>query len=257
MCLILFSTIQHPKYKLILAANRDEFFHRKTLYANPWADSEDIFGGRDVVSGGTWLGFNTNGRFIAITNYRNPKREKKDAKSRGILSNTFLTGKEDIMSFIEGISKNRNDYNGFNLLLSEDGFDTLTHYSNVTNEKTSIQPGIHGISNALLDSSWPKVDDGKKALLNLITKNNITPRKLIKLLKTNEMPPDHLLPNTGISFDIEKKLSPVFISMNGYGTRCSTILLVDHNNVVEFHEVTYGENSEVINKAEFKTQLKY
>jgi len=257
MCLILFAINQHPKYKLILAANRDEFFNRETLYANRWSDNDQVIGGKDVISGGTWLGLNTNGRFIAITNYRDPKRENSNAKSRGILSSRFLNGKESIAEFIDEISKDKDAYNGFNILLSEDGFNTLSQYSNITNNTSVIQPGVHGLSNALLDTSWPKVENGKEALSALISDNTFSPPVLIKLLSNSEISPDHLLPKTGISFDIEKKLSPVFISMNGYGTRCSTMLLVNHYNVAEFHEVTYNENQEIINVADFQIQLKY
>ena len=257
MCLILFSIHQHPEYKFILAANRDEFFDRETLYANRWQDNEQIIGGRDVVSGGTWLGLNSNGRFIAITNYRDPARENKSAKSRGILSNEFLNGNNRASDFIHEISPHRANYNGFNLLISDDGFNTLSHYSNINNEITMVQPGIHGLSNALLNTSWPKVDFGKNALSKTISSYTLDINNLISILGNADVPADHLLPSTGISFDLEQKLSPVFISMNGYGTRCSTVLLVNHNNVAKFHEVSYNENKEIINIAEFQIQLKY
>ena len=257
MCLIIFSLNQHPKYKLILAANRDEFFTRESMIAHHWEENDNIIGGKDMISQGTWLGINSNGRFIAITNYRDLSRENKNAKSRGYISKRFLLGDEAVEDFIKEISEERDAYNGFNLLLSENGFENMIHYSNVSNKQTQLRNGLHGLSNALLNTPWPKVVKGKKMLSELINAPSPDSSELIELLRNSDIPPNNQLPETGISRDLEKKLSPVFISMNGYGTRCSSAVLVDYNNSVSFHEVTYSEKKEVIYTNKLQLQLKY
>ncbi len=257
MCLILFALNTHPKYKLILAANRDEFFSRKTQFADFWDEDKNILAGRDVVSGGSWLGVTSSGRFIAITNYRNPEMDIHNPQSRGALSREFLSDAQSTSEFIARIAFTRHQFNGYNLLLCDNGFGSLTHYSNITNVSTTIKQGIHGLSNSLLDSPWPKVELGKIMLADAISATNINPNDLISLLKNYDTAPDHLLPKTGISTDLEKKLSPVFISMKGYGTRCSTALLVDKKNEVSFLEVSYNEQREIIHKAAHQLPIKY
>lgn len=255
MCLILFALNEHPKYKLILAANRDEFFNRPTLTADFWEENNSILGGRDVKSKGTWLGINKSGRFIAITNYRDPKKERKDMLSRGELSKEFLNSGTDIPTFVSKISKDK--YNGYNLLLSDDSFENMYHYSNVTDRLSKIKDEIHGLSNHLLNTPWPKVEKAKDSLTNTAKSKNVDIQKMIELLKDTAVAPENSLPQTGISFDLEKKLSPVFISMKGYGTRCSTAILVSNNYDVTFKEVSYDEKMEIISEKEFDIQLNH
>ncbi len=256
MCLILFALNQHPQYKLIMAANRDEFFKRPTLDANFWIEKHSILGGRDIQSGGTWLGINKNGRFIAITNFRDPNNEKNNARSRGELSNEFLSQNLDVSTFLSDVSKNKHHYNGFNLLLSDDCFDSMYHYSNISDQSSKIIDGIHGLSNHLLDTPWPKIQSGKNYLSSIIKSESIDMYEIIEILKSNKKAPDNLLPETGISYDLEKKLSPVFISMKGYGTRCSTVVLVNTNNELSFLEVSYDEQKRVIREQKYELQLK-
>ena len=257
MCLILFALHAHPKYKLVLAANRDEFFNRETQFAHFWDNDKNILAGKDMASGGTWMGMHSKGRFIAITNYRNPEREITNPTSRGSISREFLTYSESTSEFIGRISGIRQQFNGYNLLLSDNSFQNIVHYSNITDKTHIINKGIHGLSNALLDSPWPKVELGKKYLTEAISSPTFQPEDLISILKNRDAAPDHLLPHTGISTDLEKKLSPVFISMKGYGTRCSTALLVDKKNEVSFLEVSYNEQGEVINKIHQQVHIKY
>jgi len=257
MCLILFNFKKHSKYKFILAANRDEFFNRDTVFADFWNDNANILGGRDVQSEGTWLGINKNGRFIAITNYRDPQMDKENAKSRGVISKSFLNEKSSTEAFINQLAKEKMHYNGFNILLSADGFKNLYHYSNVSDQLTRVDAGIHGLSNALLDSPWPKVNIGKKSLKEISTKESPSVTELMGILKDRKTAPNSDLPDTGIPFDLEQKLSPLFISLKDYGTRCSSVLLITHENEVGFHEWTYDEHQKVINEASFKTMLKY
>ena len=170
MCLILFALNNHPKYKMILAANRDEFFERPTLAADFWNENKNVLSGKDIISGGTWLGTNRNGRFVAITNYRKSEVVHKNLLSRGNLSKLFLNGNESVRDFLDTLSDNKDDYDGFNLLLSDDGLNSIFHYSNVSNTTTKVKDGIHGLSNHLLDSHWPKVDWGRTRLKKILKK---------------------------------------------------------------------------------------
>lgn len=256
MCLILFALNEHSKYKLVLAANRDEFFDRPTLVADFWKENDTILGGKDEQSGGTWIGLTKNGRFIAITNFRDPKNEKENPKSRGDISKNFLSTNKSVTEFLSKISKNKNQYNGFNLILSDDNLSTLYHYSNITDLTTSIDDGIHGLSNHLLDTPWPKIQIGKSQLNDLVKDRQLKINELAGILRNTKKAPDNSLPETGISFDLEKKLSPVFISMKRYGTRCSTIILVDKTNKVSFLEITYNERAQAISEKTYEFQLK-
>ena len=256
MCLILFALNNHPKYKMILAANRDEFHSRPTLKAGFWEEQNDILSGIDDLSKGTWLGISKQGRFIAITNYRSPNSEIKAPKSRGNISRNFLLGKSSVHTFVTNLQAERHRYSGFNILLSDNKLNSMYHYSNISNQLTMVPNGYHGLSNHLLDTDWPKVTYGKRALRSSIISGPIHPKKLIEMLKNETFADDKELPDTGISFELEKKLSPVFISMKDYGTRCSTVLLVDNHNMLSFVEVSYNENREVISEQSFNFELK-
>ncbi|MCG8305835.1 MAG: NRDE family protein [Cytophagales bacterium] len=256
MCLIILALNKHPRYKLILAANRDEFFNRPTVEADFWEEHKNILAGRDKLSNGTWLGISKSGRFTAITNYRDPGLNRTNTSSRGTLSKNFLLGATNVRSFISQISEEKQNYNGFNILLSDNGLRSLYHYSNISNETTKISDGVHGLSNHLLDTNWPKVATGKKNLGKILEAGSIDLADLIEMLKNETYAPDNALPNTGISFHLEKKLSPVFISMKGYGTRCSTALLLDYDHMLSFREVSYNENKEVISEKNFSFELK-
>ena len=256
MCLILFSVNHHPKYKFILAANRDEFFNRPTEFADFWKNDNNVLGGLDLSSGGTWLGLTKTGRFAAITNYRDGIQENKLSRSRGDLSKSFLQDSSPVQSNLSKISSERNKYNGFNILLSHNGFSSIFHYSNINNQTLEIKPGIHGLSNAYLDTPWPKADEGKRKLADIISKETFNSEELIQLLTDKKEADDAFLPQTNISYDLEKKLSPIFISMNGYGTRCSTVILIDYENNVQFLEISYDENQQIINECKYSFPLK-
>ena len=256
MCLILFALNTHEKYKLILAANRDEFFERPSKELHYWEENKNVMGGKDLVSGGTWLGLRSDGRFIAITNYRDKHYKDEHEYSRGEISRSFLLGNEPLDTFLNQVSSQRQRYSRFNLLISDDGCDTITYYSNVRDSSTTIKEGIHGLSNAFLDTPWPKVTKGVKYLENLIQSDTLNVPALMKLLSDDAPAPEKLLPDTGIPFDLEQKLSPVFISLKGYGTRCSTVLLIDRKNTATMHEVTYNENGDKTSEKSLSMSLK-
>ena len=170
MCLILFAYKSHPKFPLILAANRDEFYSRPTAIANFWDDKTQIFGGRDLVAGGTWLGLSKNGRFAALTNYRDPFA-KSGIKSRGLLTKDFLAGQDSPENYLRKIESVKTDYSGFNLLVGDFGREQneMFYFSNQdANGIRKLSAGIYGLSNHLLDTNWHKVEISKERFTSVI-----------------------------------------------------------------------------------------
>ncbi|MBC8179160.1 MAG: NRDE family protein [Deltaproteobacteria bacterium] len=238
MCLLLLALESHPVYKLVIAANRDEFYDRPTAPASFWDDRPDILGGRDLRAGGTWFGINKKGRVAAITNYRDPASIKSNAPSRGELVSDFLTGDEKPEEYFASLDLKARAYNGFNLLVGVK--DQICWYSNRGKGTRSLIPGIYGVSNHLLDTPWPKVSRGKSSLENILLNNPITsPEVLFHMLLDRSIPDDDNLPDTGVGLEWERLLSPIFIASPNYGTRSSTILLIDQNDHVTFMERTH------------------
>jgi uncharacterized protein with NRDE domain len=221
VCLILVAWQAHPDYPLVVAANRDEFYARRTANADFWHDHPQVLAGRDLEAGGTWLGITRNGRFAALTNYRDPASHKPHTPSRGKLVADFLIGKDSIDTYLDTLQPA--DYNGFNLLLG-DG-NKLIAFSNISMQRHALAPGVYGVSNALLDTPWPKVGAGKTALETALT---ALPDEtaLFHLLRDATRHPDAALPATGVSLEWERLLSAAFIRSPEYGTRCSTVIKV-------------------------------
>ncbi|HVJ49301.1 NRDE family protein [Desulfitobacterium sp.] len=232
MCLILLAYDCHPQYKFVIAANRDEFYKRPTLPANFWPDNPDILAGRDLEQGGTWMGITTAGRFAALTNYRDPFQEKPQAPSRGYLVRDYLNSDLSPESYLKDLRAGRVEYNGFNLLTGTT--QTLYYYSNQEKAIRRVEKGFHGLSNSLLDVAWPKVRKGVKALEGCLQEQNIEVEQLFEIMTDQERPSDSELPHTGVSLELERKLSSLYIVSPDYGTRSTTILLVNHHNRVQF-----------------------
>ncbi len=250
MCLILFAVNEHPRYTLVLAANRDEFFDRPTLYAHPWEDHREIIAGRDQKGGGTWLGITRKGRFAAVTNYREPGSSMTDALSRGTLTVDFLTENSAPEIYLDKIKNKNQLYNGYNLLIS-DTPGTLFHYSNITSKTSVIRSGIHGLSNHLLDTPWPKVKKGIEALSNIMAGEMTGTEKLRELMLDRQPAPSGQLPDTGIDPQLESALSPAFINIPGYGSRSTTIVLIGKDGHAVFEEYAYDEKGNEKNKSRF------
>lgn len=246
MCLILFSWNNHPKYKLIVAANRDEFYARPSSQAQFWEENSSILAGRDLEAGGTWLGIEKSGLFAAVTNYRDLSSIKETAISRGNLTKDFLESKFDPEDYLKKIATKKDQYNGFNLIVSD--LKKFYYYSNKEDRIKNLESGIYGLSNHLLDSPWPKVENGKILFENIIKREEFTNEELFKLLQNVDQAQEELLPSTGISKDWEKALSSIFIKTPDYGTYCSTVLLVDYDDNCQFTERTYAEGTAQLDK---------
>ncbi|MDJ0834358.1 MAG: NRDE family protein [Gammaproteobacteria bacterium] len=236
MCLLVISWQQHADYPLVVCANRDEFYKRPSLPAHFWSDHPNVFAGRDLEGGGSWLGVNTSGRFAALTNVRNPERHQDNARSRGQLVSDFLISDIAIDDYVEHLEELGFLYNGFNLLFS-DG-ESLIYYSNHGGGAQRLGPGLYGLSNAALDTPWPKTQAAKQAMQQWLD-NPLPVKHLATLLNSREKAADEDLPSTGISVENERSLSAQFIRTTNYGTRSSTALLVDREGSAEFFEQSY------------------
>ena len=238
MCLILVAWRVHPDYPLVVAANRDEVFARPAAEAAWWKDAKNVFAGRDLEAGGTWLGLGRDGRFAGLTNFRDPPRNRNDAPSRGALVADFLTGNESTAAALARLQAQGPRYNAFNLFVS-DG-DSLGIYESASGSARILEPGIYALSNHLLDTPWPKVTAGKSRLARALRAlPDDTP--LRELLRDDRPAPDAALPRTGVSLAWERMLSSAFIRAPGYGTRCSTVITRDRHGWMHVTESTWSD----------------
>lgn len=248
MCLCLFALDQHDEYPLVLIANRDEFRKRPAAKADYWLDYPNVLAGRDLQGNGTWLGVSKQGKIAFLTNYRHPDYFNRQGPTRGKLVSNFLVGKEHSADYLNAI-ENPKAYNGFNLVCGT--FKELLYYSNVEDQVKKIESRYHGLSNAFLNTSWPKVELGKKQLKQAIESDQLDADSLFQILQDKEKPDPELLPDTGVGLELEKMLSPKFINTKDYGTVCSTVVKVHRNGTVHFEERSYDEAGKEIGKVEF------
>jgi len=241
MCLILLGINSHPDYKLILTGNRDEFYDRPTAKATFWDEAPSLLAGKDLLGRGTWFGITKGGRIAAISNYRDPKSVKNGAPSRGRLVSSFLLGNHSPASYLDGLTGEADRYNGYNLIVGRK--DRLFWYSNRSNGIKELGPGIYGVSNHLLDTPWPKVIKGKSEFTGLVSRPILAgPDEFFNMLTDRTVASDKDLPDTRVGLDRERMLSPIFVSSPDYGTRSSTLLLIDRDNRVTFIERTFDKD---------------
>lgn len=241
MCLVNFNFHDHPKYKLIVVANRDEQYARPTASANFWEDAPTILAGRDLQQMGTWFGVTTAGRFAALTNYRDPSLPETGHFSRGNIVRQFLSTDLEPIAFMRELADKKELYAGFNVIVGDS--DRLYHYNNVLDEMNEISPGTHSLSNHTIDTPWPKVVKGTTKLADYARTNsaNIQLNPLFDIVSDQTIAKDEELPHTGVGLEMERLLSPLFIKMPHYGTRSSTVLLIDKENHVTFVERVFLE----------------
>jgi uncharacterized protein with NRDE domain len=245
MCLITIAIEQHPDYPLIVLANRDEYFQRPTDLAGFWPDWPDVYAGRDLLGGGSWLGVTRTGRIAMLTNYRDPAQQLEHALSRGQLVKNYLTCNSNPVTYSQELSNTAQNYLGYNLIIGK--LSSLYYFSNQTMRLTKLQAGIYGLSNHLLDTPWPKVALAKKLLGEYLIKAAVVQASALFEILANDMQPmDALLPQTGIPLDLERALARIFINYPtaNYGTRCSSLLIVYCKNNLQFWEKTFSLNQE-------------
>jgi uncharacterized protein with NRDE domain len=253
VCLIAFAWRSHPRYRLVVAANRDEYFGRPAAPAAFWDDHANVLAGRDLEAGGTWLGIALDGRFAALTNYRNPADKRTGAPSRGALVADFLTGRASAPEYAQLVEKRAADYNGFSLLVGDVG--SMFFFSNRGGSAARVAPGVHGLSNHLLDTPWPKVEKAKAALAALLDAP-FDSLAMFGLLNDMGRASDAELPSTGVSLELEERLSAIrILAVGGYGTRCSTALCLGDDGRIEFHERSYTEQGGVSGTVGYRLTL--
>lgn len=229
MCLIGVAFREGPEPELVLAANRDEFHQRPSAPAEAWADAPDVFGGRDLKSGGSWLAVSVRGRLAAVTNVRRMVPPNPAAPTRGALVADFVRGDMSAAEFARSLQPVAEEYAGFNLL-AYDGKELLYVDNHPAFEVAPVAPGVHVVSNDQLDTPWPK-SLRLKAVLERTTRRD----PLFEALGDRRPAPDAELPDTGVGRELERMLSPPFIVSAGYGTRCSTFVRMALG-AIEFEE---------------------
>ncbi len=240
MCLILFALRAHPDYPLVVAANRDESYTRPTAPAAFWQDHPHLYGGRDLELGGTWMGLTTRGRFAAVTNFRDGAPKGAAPRSRGELAGGYLTSDQAALPYLQTIAARQTEYAGFGTLAGD--LQALWFLSNYGNGVQAVTPGVHGLSNHLLDTPWPKVADGKHELAALLDGDKTKlAEALFDMLADRSVAPENALPDTGVGIAREKQLGPKFIAVDArYGTRASTVVLVHRGGKVYYGERSFG-----------------
>jgi uncharacterized protein with NRDE domain len=235
MCLLVFALHKHPRLPLIVAGNRDEFHARPTQPAHWWPDNRSILGGRDLQAGGTWLAIHREGRFAAVTNYRDAHREKAGLQSRGHLITGFLDTDAGAVEYLQSIDGDA--YAGFNLLVAD--HQSAGYLSNRGAGLRELPPGIYGLSNATLDDPWTKVTRMKSKMAKLIDQDDVNETSLMRILDDREKASVDEVRTNGLSFAMAHTLTAPFIVHPDYGTRCSTVLTIDDAGSVRFLERSF------------------
>lgn len=235
MCLIVLAWRPDHATPLIVAANRDEFYARPALPLAAWEDAPGVYAGRDLEAGGSWLGIGPDGRFAALTNVRDPG-QALGPRSRGELVAGFLRGSEAPFEYLERVRERAADYSGFNLLVGN--ARQLCYFNPRSGAPRELPPGLHGVSNAALDTPWPKLERARAALAERL--DAADPQALLELLADTHRPDDEQLPETGVGIATERLLSSVFIASPNYGTRASSVLKVHADGRREFLERSFG-----------------
>jgi uncharacterized protein with NRDE domain len=240
MCLILFAFKAHAEYPLVVAANRDEAYARPAAPAAFWHDHPQVYGGRDLEMGGAWLGLTRSGRFAAVTNFRDGYPKGVAPRSRGELVGGYLTSTLSAQPYLQAVSLRQSEYAGFGTIAG-DG-DGLWFLSNYGHGVEAVAPGVHGLSNHLLNTPWPKVTEGKRELASLLNANaDGLAENLFAMLADRAIAAANTLPDTGVGVQREKQLGPKFIAVDDrYGTRASTVIIVNRRGDVHYAERSFG-----------------
>ncbi len=255
MCLILFAFQAHADFPLVIAANRDEAYARPAAPAAFWQDHPDVYGGRDLEMGGAWMGLTRHGRFAAVTNYRDGFPKGVAPRSRGDLVGGYLTGTQAAPPYLESVAARKADYAGFGVLAGD--LNEMWFLSNYGKGVEPVAHGVHGLSNHLLNTPWPKVTTGKQQLAALLHGDAGTlPEKLFALLADRSVAADTELPDTGVGIQREKALGPKFIAVDErYGTRASTVIIVHRDGGVTYAERSFGPRGAFLSEVSNRFQI--
>jgi uncharacterized protein with NRDE domain len=252
MCLLVLAWQVHPRYRLVVAANRDEFHERPTAAMAKWPAPDDIIAGRDLRAGGTWLAMDRGRRFGIVTNFRDMQPPASGAPSRGNLIPDYLRNEAGAERYFKELQPIAGRYSGFNLLLTDR--DSLWYASNRAAQFASpLPPGIYGLSNEFLDTPWPKLQRVRRRFDPLAVQGGeVSKDELFAILSDpTQAGINEQLPKTGLSPEWEQLLSSPFIRNEDYGTRCSTLVLLEHSGAISLTERRFDSAGNVIADAQF------
>jgi uncharacterized protein with NRDE domain len=250
MCLLALAWKAHPDFTLILAGNRDERHARPTVAAGFWEEAPEVLGGRDLDAGGTWLGVTGADRFAVVTNYREGLNPAKAARSRGALPADFLKSRITPEAYLRQIQATAGQYGGFSLVVGDR--DSLWYFANRGGAAPApVAPGVHALSNHLLDTPWPKVQTAKSRLKLLLDAGAVTSDALFRML-ADRRPADTGLPDTGVGADLERRVSAAFVQDPVYGTRCSTLVFMERRGGMRFAERRFDAAGTEIETRQFQ-----
>ena len=253
MCLLVLAVDSHPEFSLVVAENRDEFYNRPTRPAGFWEEDPDLLAGLDLERGGTWFGVSRRGRWAAVTNYRDFHHRRYSRLSRGALVSRFLSDGESIDDVRQMLEQDDGHYAGLNFLAG-DGCRTL-YFSNTGGDCRYLEPGVYGLSNHWLDTGWPKVEGAKSDFKAWLDSGSTAVEPLFELLADRRQATDELLPDTGVGLEWERLLSSRFIQSPDYGTRASTLFLVDRQGSATFLERSFDTAGDTTETRRFSFEL--
>lgn len=254
MCLLIFAHQVAPDFPLLIAANRDEFHARPTAVSDFWIEHPDLLAGKDLQQGGTWMGITRKGRFAAVTNYRDPARTAPAPRSRGELPLAYLTGTEDPQSYLHQLASRAQEYAGFNLLVGDT--QSLWYFTNSEERAPQrLAPGIYGLSNARLDTPWPKVTAGKARLQALLHAGDISHEALATVTASRQLADRLALDALHQINGMERILSAQFIVAAAYGTRSSTTMWTDARGLASWQERSFDAEGTLHTEQRMEFQL--
>lgn len=249
MCLIAFAWNVHPDFPLLLIANRDEFHARPAAPLARWTDAPGVLAGRDLQERGTWLGAASGSRFAAVTNVRAADASQRLPRSRGALVSEYLSGSTEPARFAHALQPTAAQYGGFNLLLLD---HAGLHY--VSNRPVfkhhPVAPGLHALSNAKLDSPWPKATAARAAMGAWLARDLADEETLFAAMSNPARAADADLPDTGVGLETERLLSSAFIRTPGYGTRCTTLVKLDRDGHARLRERRFDPSGQPVGETE-------
>jgi uncharacterized protein with NRDE domain len=254
MCLLVLAWLSHPRYRLVVAGNRDEFHDRPTTPLGWWTDMPGILAGRDQRAGGTWMGVSRSGRFGVVTNFRSVETAAAEGSpSRGQLVPRFLGERADAAGFLEALGESARQFSGFNLLVG--GTTDLHYYSNAVDEgPRELPPGIYGLSNHRLDEPWPKLVRTRARFTAALESDEPASEDLLDLLGDREPSALAATAATGLPVELEKALSAPFVRHDRYGTRCSTLVTIEHAGRTVVHERRFDASGAHCGSSRFEFQ---
>lgn len=249
MCLIAAAWQHHPRYALAVIANRDELHARPSAAAGPDPGQPDVYGGRDLQAGGGWLQVSTRGRLAAVTNVRDGLPGAPAPHSRGALVREFVRGATAAADYAAALAPTAREYGRYNLL-AWDGAALVFATNHPRADTHAVAPGVHAMSNGAFDATWPKSGHATRALAAWLAASTSSRdidstavlEPLFTALADTQPAPDAALPDTGVGIEMERWLSPPFVRGERYGTRCSTVVLVDADSIV-FAERRFGHDA--------------